>query len=363
MHRGGDCGVLNIRWWDPIKGCQAVNGRVKNGGEVQVFSSHHTKRPDGYDIFEVVPRFLRWLPGKKRKWTDTVDVVQDVDKALTSLAWTDVFSLNPTDQRRESKFVAGFNPRSQIGEPFRSAMLRCSSLFIQHRKIARRLGFELRPEVDPTTGSVKLGAAGAHGGRDELFTVEAPVDPPVSIGVIQTEPLVDYLSEVAASYWLDERDQGPDFTSFISEVASYFSTPAVPIEQDSRVAADIPENRLFPIAVGLSGDFEAAAFAIEIRNEATGEQTISDPLFLRRIRDGIVATDMPYEWLDVGSRRLLATAGRQEDPFQFARDLGEPLETVWEKVVQLTEALGLSDVAEATTLAAEMEFGTGMARA
>jgi hypothetical protein len=147
----------------------------------------------------------------------------------------------------------------------------------------------------------------------------------------------------------------------VNELASaYFSTPAVPIEQDSRVTADIPENRPFPIEVGLSSDFEAAAFAIEIRNEETGEQTISDPLFLRHMRDGIVATDMPYEWLDVGSRKLLATAGRQEDLFEFARDLGEPLETVWERVVQLTEALGLSDVAEATTLAAEMEFGTGM---
>jgi hypothetical protein len=354
--------VLNISWWDPIKGCQAVNGRVKNGGQVQLFSSHHKKRPAGYDIFEVVPKFVRWLPWTKNRWADNIGVVQNADMALASLAWTDVFSLNPTDQRRESEFVAGFDPNSQIQEPSRSAVLRCSSLFIQHRKIARRLGFEVRPEVDPTTGSVKLGNVGGHGEREVLFTVEAPVDPQVSISVIQTEPLVGYLSEVAAPYWLDDHDQGQDFSYFVNELArAYFSTPAVPVEQDSHIAVDIPENRLFPIAVGLSSDFEAAAFAIEIRNDATGEQAISDPLFLRRIRDGVVATDMPYEWLDVRSRRLLATAGRQENLFELARDLAEPLETVWERVVQLTEALGLSDVAEATTLAAGMEFGTDAA--
>jgi hypothetical protein len=107
------------------------------------------------------------------------------------------------------------------------------------------------------------------------------------------------------------------------------------------------------IEVGVpSSDELRCVLAVSLTDPATGASVTSDPVFLTAVRGEVIASDIPPTWLSDESLEILKELDQANGELNvFAERLRREPSEAWTMLVEVTEELGVSNVAEAAALA------------
>lgn len=316
--------------------------------KVRLRSKHHLVPPPGYQVSELVPKFLhRWRGDREVLVVPHLDAVPDHTADLNSVYWSEEFELpGPRNQERESRykprFAGGFDP----GFPVEAAEIRCCGLFIDEMQRRRLAQAHLVPAVSHAGTKAALGKVGGEYGSVTTYRAETPVDPEVKVSLLQGTELASHLIAVAASFTETFTSIG-NFEDFLGgNVTAYFGENSLPSDE-VRTKIGPADPLWIEVGAPISDDLRTA-FAVVVTIIDTGESVVSDPLFLTSIRGDIIATDIPVELLSPEATDVLRELDEERgDVSKLAARQSWTTEEAWEHVVAATVELGATSVDEA----------------
>jgi hypothetical protein len=336
------------------KGCQADGGRLAPKAKVRIRSEHHRETPQGYDVFELVPKvFHRWR-GDRRDHATHLNAVPNGAADLNSVFWSDTdWELpGPRNQKGEARYQAQFDAASDPRVPVEAFVIRCSTLFIDRLQHSRSASATLAPTVVDAETTASLGTVGGGLGSVTTYRAYAPVDPEVEVSLLQGAELALHLTDMASSF-ADEHATVGDFQELLrGDTAAYFAGQPLPAAPEP-IVRHLGPTKPVEITVGApASDDLRAAFAVVVTDTGTGATTVSEPLFLTSIRGSIIATDMPLALLSDESTAVLAALDEtNRDIGALASIYATTPEAVWDHVVAATVELGAASVDEAAAFA------------
>ena len=227
-------------------------------------------------------------------------------------------------------------------------------IFIDEREHNRTRGISFEPEVEFAGASVRLGEASARSRDKRSYRARSPIDPQVSISLLQGAALFDHLVVEASRY--EAESYGPPFTGFLRAAGAmgYFANEPLPspTEQEPR---SLEPGRPVDIEVGIpaSAGLEAA-FAVAVRDIDNSRTSMSATTFVTSIGDQVITTELPFQLLSELSQRILGDLGWAGSVDSLARRRERPRREIWAEAVAATVEMGAASVAEAVALAAGM---------
>lgn len=351
---------VRIHWWHVSKGVVVDDARLPPLTQLRLRSEHHQRPPDGYEIFEVLPKLLGVLPRRKR-WRGGFGAVPS-KAPWSSVCWSDlIWALSgPEVQGAEAVYV----PRivdAAIPVDTPAPRIRCADIFID--RLGQKSGWEavVQPEVEvkgPSLGEAavasvgaKIGRVGFEGGKEITFIAQTASDPAVQVDLLQGDSLLEFLRAWGQTY--EEADPPPETPWEVLE--TYANGLAIEQELDGPSYSFGSDAPLRADVVVPQEDGSKGAFALRIQSLEDERLAISAPVFLSGVEGNVVVSDIPPEMLPTQHADLL----RSLDTSALARRERLEEDDDWREIVSAVDGLGTDTVEEAVALLRNMGMSAG----
>lgn len=351
---------VRIHWWHVKKGVVVDDNRLPPLTQLRLRSEHHQRPPDGYQIFEVLPKVLGVLPRRKR-WVGDFGAAPPT-APWSSVCWSDqVWGLSgPNVQGAEAVYVPRIDDVTvRLDTP--APRIRCADIFID--RLGQKSGWDavLQPEVEvkgPSIGEAavasvgaKIGRMGFQRGKEIGFIGQTASDPAVQVDLLQGDSLLEFLTAWAQTY--EEADPLPETLWDVLEM--YANGLTIEQELDGSSYSFGPDAPLRADVVVPQEDGSKGAFALRIRSLEDERLAISAPVFFNGVEGSVVVSDIPPEMLPRQHADLL----RSLDTSALARREGLEQDDEWQKIVSAVDGLGTDTVEEAAVLLRNMGMSAG----
>ena len=329
-------------------------GTAPPGTPVWLSSRHHHEEPQGYEVFEVVPKvFRRWAHEHRASYVWACDAIRAKARSRSSYRSDGEWSLA---EARKASRAATFDAfvLDQAGERLATARLHSHRLAIAGRKEFLRAGLGIPSLVD-LFHSVAA-SLGIKKGREDEYVVRAVVDPEIEISLLQGSALFDHLVSLAETYEEAALTNTP-FVDVLREVrATYFVDDEALVNGSINVVLK-PDAPILVSVIAPDHEGARSAYALSVRDLEDGTEVVSDPLFVTQIGEDSIASDMPAELLPDAELSVLVAFDDVAFNLQsLSEQLQQPIDELWETLVAATQILGVEDVGDAARLAAASEL-------
>jgi hypothetical protein len=283
---------VRIHWWHVKKGIVVDDSRLPALTQLLLRSEHHQRPPDGYQIFEVLPKLLGVLP-RRARWVGDFGATPS-SAPWSSVCWSDqIWGLSgPKVQGAEAVYVPRIDDvRTRLDTP--APRIRCADIFID--RLEQKSGWEavLQPEVEvkgPSAGEAavasvgaKIGRLGVERGKKIGFIGQTASDPAVQVDLLQGDSLLDFLRAWGQTY--EEADPTPETPWEVLE--TYANGLTIEQEPDDGSSYGFgPDAPLRADVVVPQEDGSRGAFALRIRSLEDERLAISAPVFFNGVEGG-----------------------------------------------------------------------------
>jgi hypothetical protein len=154
---------MRIHWWNLRKNVTADGARLPPETLVQLQSEHHSEAPEGYEVYELVPKFLHALRGYKPSFVTSFEAVPE-HEGLSSRSNPRWELPAPKNQAGEATFWPRVLLSPHPGNRVSSPLIRSGYLFIDRLTRKRGSTASLKPEVEVPQAKVRVGEASREAG-------------------------------------------------------------------------------------------------------------------------------------------------------------------------------------------------------
>ena len=347
---------VHISWY---KGKKSVNNNsLLAGTAVELRSQVHSNEPDGYSIFELLPKFLVGWSGRK-------EVPASFEYASQLPLRVGYYRSAKQWELPDPKRVDGKRTYIARIDDVRSFPIASVGTRINSR----------RSTTDTTFGGDNAEVA-AHGIKLKLpaifrrkkntvieYSFRKPQDPWVEIQLLQGNDVAEHLARLELQ-WDSQLDSdeslgtggnyGHLMENLPEEARVYFGER--PVGEGILTCRIGPRTPITLTAeVGHRDDLKAVICA-QIRDLESGSIATTEPMFFTSIRGQVIITDLPASLVSQSSVQILqsySNAGGNKEELAWRQ--GQDMETVEERLRAAVDEIGADSLDDAVALIAEGE--------
>jgi hypothetical protein len=166
-----------LHWWNVEKDTVLDDGHLPPGTPVRLESAHHRRPPDGYEVYELIPKLLAHWRGYNERWVAGFGAVAGAN-SHSSVYWSDlVWELaEPRKQDKQAVFRPQLlDPTVRLDNP--APLIRCGALFIERMTRSSKFTASVDPSVEVAGVTAHVGEIEHERGRAVTFQAQAAKGP------------------------------------------------------------------------------------------------------------------------------------------------------------------------------------------